>query len=331
MARLQDVADLAGVSIATASRALRAGHAMRAATRQRVLTAAATLDYRPRERGRTETEVVAVLSAGAAHRSIGPMIDQITSTGATCSMLSTSRTTATEADLVERLVHQPGLRGVIVVGGIVPDERWRTRMARAARRLRSRSVPLVFCGRGGGTLQIPGVVSVDYDQAAGARLAVDHLVRNGHRTIGLVRGPAGLTIPEACTSGFLSAVNAHRLPWDSRLEAVAPVIDSAADAVRRLLAEHPGITALFCTSDVIAIGAMNGVAQLGRTVPHDVSVVGFDDMFGTDRLTPPLTTVRVPWNALAARTVARTLAAAWDAEPEVLRTELVVRESVRGL
>lgn len=331
-ARLQDVADRAGVSIATASRALGTGHPMRSETRRKVLDAAESLGYRARQRFRAEPGVVAIVAGGFSHRAIEPMISQINQAAepTLCSLMVTAIDPDREAFVVENLVNQSNLQGVIVLGGIITTMDWQQRMAKSVKRLRSRNVPVVFCGRGG-DLGVPGVVEIDYNQRRCAMTSVDHLVQHGHRTIGVVRGPAGFTTSDERSRGYRDGLIGYGLEACPELEVHATVRapEPAAVAASILLTRRPDITAVLCESDAMAIGVMSAGRELGRRLPDDLSVIGFDDMFGVDRLTPALTTIRMPAQGLARHAVRLALGPAVQSPtPQTLQTDLIVRASV---
>ncbi|MEM1026688.1 MAG: LacI family DNA-binding transcriptional regulator [Planctomycetota bacterium] len=140
--------------------------------------------------------------------------------------------------------------------------------------------------------------SVDHvvcDYAGGAEQVMTYLMQLGHRKIGLVHGS-----PSVQTTHLMMDV------YDRRMrDAGIPVVDGwkvdgrfteehGCDAARKLLSQHPDITALFCTNDKMAIGAMHGCIASGRVIPRDISVVGFDGMAHGAYVNPALTTVQLP-------------------------------------
>jgi LacI family transcriptional regulator len=181
---------------------------------------------------------------------------------------------------------------------------------------------------------LPGVeaASVDVDNRAGARAAVDHLVGLGHRRIGCVtNAPLAYTAATERLAGYRDALEAAAVEYDARL-----VIEGAFDATSgwaamgQLLERAPDLTAVFIASDIVAFGALRALRDAGRRVPEDVSLVGFDDIPLARHFDPPLTTVHLPARALGAaagRALVDRLAGQDGHGRTVLATELIVRES----
>lgn len=183
-----------------------------------------------------------------------------------------------------------------------------------------------------GSLPEVAAPSVDVDNRAGARAAVEHLLGLGHRRIGCItNAPLAYTAAADRVAGYRDALAGAGIPVDDRL-----VVEGAFDAasghagMQRLLAQAGDITAVFVASDVVAFGALRALRESGHRVPADVSVVGFDDIPLACHFDPPLTTVRLPAHALGAaagRALVDRLAGRPTAQRTLLSTELVVRES----
>jgi DNA-binding LacI/PurR family transcriptional regulator len=159
-------------------------------------------------------------------------------------------------------------------------------------------------------LGIPAVVSarpaqpipasfVDVDQRLGARLAAEHLLNRGCRRLATISGP--LDIPSG-----LDRLDGFRSYLANRGFADVPSIEGdftragGEDCARRLLTRHPDVDGLFVASDLMSEGALRAVQDLGRRVPDDVAVVGFDDSSAALDCRPLLTTVRQPVEEMAA-------------------------------
>ena len=169
----------------------------------------------------------------------------------------------------------------------------------------------------------------------GGWLATRHLLERGHTRIAHVGGPEGLFSAEQRQSGFLRAMREAGVAVEPELVLHGPYTYAfGQDAYRRL--EAAGMTAAFSASDYVAVGMLNAASRAGRSVPHDLSIVGFDDMFFAGMLQPPLTTIHQPVEALARAGVQfllDTLTARSDTvpAPAVMDVELVVRGSVSDL
>lgn len=169
---------------------------------------------------------------------------------------------------------------------------------------------------------------VGVDNAAGATLAVKHLIRSGHTRIATVAGPQDMVAGIDRLSGYRLALAG------AQLEAYVAVGDftqeSGAVAIRELLDREPRLDAVFVASDLMAIGVLRALRRAGRRVPDDVAVVGFDDIEPARYTEPPLTTVRQPIGGIGrrlARQLLRLTAGEMIEPALVLPTELVIRES----
>ena len=178
----------------------------------------------------------------------------------------------------------------------------------------------------------PEIPSVGATNWAGGLAATEHLIGLGHRRIAFIGGPRRLLCSRARLDGYRSALEAARLPLDPDLIRAGEFDHETGfnQAVGLLeLAEPP--TAIFAGSDGQAFGAYEAVRRHGLRIPHDISVVGFDDVPVSRWMAPPLTTVRQPLAEMGATATRTVLRLAAGEQPELLRVELatslVVRES----
>jgi DNA-binding LacI/PurR family transcriptional regulator len=176
-----------------------------------------------------------------------------------------------------------------------------------------------------------GLWSVDSDNVAGARQAVQVLVVRGARRIATITGPLDMAVGQDRLAGYRAALtDAGRAFRRSAVSEGDFTVDGGAAAMRRLLKAEPAVDAVFVASDLMAVGALQTLAEAGRKVPDDVAVVGFDDSGEAKIAVPPLTTVRQPLAALG-RTMTRVLLSRISGaavEPRtVLPTEVVHRAS----
>jgi LacI family transcriptional regulator len=196
--------------------------------------------------------------------------------------------------------------------------------------LRRLDVPMAVVDPAG--VPTPGAPTIGATNWAGGLHATEHLLSLGHRRIGLVAGPAGLLCSRARLDGYRAALEAAGVPYDEELVRAGDFYhESGFAGARSLLDLGDPPTAVFASSDQMALGVYEAVRQRGLRVADDVSVVGFDDLPEVRWCSPPLTTIRQPlaeMGALAARTVLRMLAGEEAQSPRVeLATELVVRHS----
>ena len=176
------------------------------------------------------------------------------------------------------------------------------------------------------------IASVGATNWAGGLSATEHLLELGHRRIAAIGGPHALMCTQARIDGYRAGLERAGVEPDRGLIRYGDFKHAAGfHATRELLALPDPPTAIFAGSDQQAMGAYEAARQTGLRIPHDLSIVGFDDLPLCEWLSPPLTTVRQPLEEMG-RTAARTLFQLLDGEPLVstrieLATELIVRES----
>jgi len=326
---IEDVARRAGVSIATVSRALRGLPDVAAATRDRVLEAAAELDY-------VASPFAARLASGRT-ATVGVVVPFV------------NRWFFAEViDGVEAALRKSGFDLLLYNLG---DEEGRTRFFDVMP-IRKRvdavliaslvlgdaefdALGVLSCPVGLLGLERPGFLSTRIDDVAGARTAVRHLLDLGHRRIGLIGGdtddPMRFTPPLRRRDGYRDALREAGIEPDPDLEVLGYfTIDGGGEAASRLLAIPDRPTALFAESDEMAYGAMRAARRAGLRVPEDVAIIGFDDHVTAELMN--LSTIRQPVAEQAVDITTRLLSriAATDddgAAEVVLPTELVVRGS----
>jgi DNA-binding LacI/PurR family transcriptional regulator len=148
---------------------------------------------------------------------------------------------------------------------------------------------------------------VDSDNSTGGRLATELLIARGARRIATISGPQNMSAGRDRLAGYRAALVAAGMdPLDEHQAQGDFTVDGGARAMARLLDADPEIDAVFAASDLTALGAMQTLAERGRTVPGHVAVVGFDDVPEAQLAKPPLTTIRQPIDEVG-RTMARVL------------------------
>lgn len=325
---LADLAARAGVSVATASRALSGRGDLAAATRRRVLAVARDLGYTrdPSAGGRPPGSARLIdLVLGGYHNAYS---DEVTAgarsaaASAGYDLVLTEERDSPDDDWPMR-IRRRGSAGV-VLGVISPTA---TQLAA----LSDAGIAVVLLDPPSEMSR--GLTSVRTTNDEGGRAAAHHLVGRGATRFALVRGTPAYHYGRARSEGFLDALRDARPDADvvtvpaewsaaSAREAIAPVL-------RRLQAgQRLGV---FTCSDEMAAGVYAAAAALGRRIPDDVLVVGFDDLRGSRWLTPPLTTVHQPIREMAAAAVTALADAAAGGspgdDPIYLPTRLVVRGS----
>jgi LacI family transcriptional regulator len=141
-------------------------------------------------------------------------------------------------------------------------------------------------------------IQVDYEMGIGE--AIDHLVGLGHRKIGFVSGPQNLRSARIRRSAFLSALERHGITVADRLIVEGDhKVGGGLAAMQALVAPPDRPTAVLASNDLTAVGMMCAVRRAGLTIPRDISIVGFDDIWMAEFTDPPLTTVRLSRQDLA--------------------------------
>ncbi|MFI5837198.1 LacI family DNA-binding transcriptional regulator [Micromonospora sp. NPDC051300] len=215
-----------------------------------------------------------------------------------------------------------GSQGAILVLSELAEEQ-RAELAR-------RTLPFVVVD--GVSLPPPEVPSIGATNFGGGYAATEHLLALGHRRIGVIGGPEQMLCTRARVAGYRAALEASGLPVCRELVRYGDFHHAGGlAAAQRLLALPEPPTAIFAGSDQQATGVYEAVRQVGRSIPHDVSVVGFDDLNFAQWTAPPLTTVRQPLREMgvtAARTLLRIIGGQrLDTHRIELATTLVERES----
>ncbi|WP_112266450.1 LacI family DNA-binding transcriptional regulator [Lentzea terrae] len=291
--RSVDVARLAGVSQKTVSRVLNDEPYVSADVRRRVLEAAEQLGYRLNNAARAlasgRTRSIGVVALGTALYGPASLLIGIEraarDTGYALRVVSTVEGDPNGvAGAVSSLLDQ-GVDGIVISepidDGPVPVKI---------------DVPVLVLGAPP-SFTAPQVLSASVRAHDMARAATDHLLDLGHATVHHVAGPQRWFAAQDRLDGWRTALAARDAPEPPVFEG-----DWSADsgyAAGRQLAQTPGVTAVFAANDDMAIGLIRALVETGRRVPEDVSVVGFDDVPVAPYITPPLTTVRQPFDAVA--------------------------------
>ena len=315
MATLKDIAGLCGVSITTVSYVLNnSDRKVLPATRDRVLTAMAQLNYQPNAHARAlkgvRTPVVGVVfphvTTPFTNVYFGPVLEGIVSVATErkmATMLFTGFTWEETESGAQRLFTG------ICDGFILIAPRRDSQFARDALK---RAIPLVIVGA---SPIEPNATVVDADNKAGGRMATQHLLELGHRRIAMVlakeppnaTGPADLDGPTTSSlerqEGYLEALRSYGITPDSALTAtISHEAEPSGRAIASLLQDHRP-TAVFGFNDGAAYRTIEVCRELGIRVPEEMSVVGFDDIASAATYDPPLTTIRQPITEIGAKAV----------------------------
>jgi len=324
---IKDVAERAGVSTATVSRAL-SGGSVREDLKKRVIEAAQALKFRPNRAARN-------LRAGST-RTIGVLIPDIENpffTSVICGIEEVVQAAGyslllanfNESPERERALlaafHAEGVAGLIFTASCSLTSQYQPMI--------EAGIPMVAVSR------LPGRLKVDQVTVAneeGARAAVAHLIGLGHKRIAMINGPVNVSTAEERQRGYERAFLDAGLRVPEDLTVHCDFRQNAGfAAVSELLERSRRPTAIFAASNLLTLGALEAIHQLDLKIPEDVAIVGFDDMAWAKSLRPPLTTVAQPALEVG-RSAARMLLERIQ-QPDtprrqvVLETTLIVRAS----
>lgn len=173
---------------------------------------------------------------------------------------------------------------------------------------------------------------IDYDNRKGAYEVIRYLHELGHQKIGIIAGPKNHLVNLNRLDGCKDAFRDFKLPWfDSNVLMGAFDPAHGYEAVKQLMSGEPSITAIFTFNDIIAFGAMKGLAEMNIRIPKDVSLVGFDDLKLSEFMVPPLTTVRrfrYDISSIIVKVLTELITNKNISEVNIsLKTELIERES----
>jgi LacI family transcriptional regulator, repressor for deo operon, udp, cdd, tsx, nupC, and nupG len=331
VAGLREVAALAGVSEATASRALRDLHYVKAETRKSVHDAAKKLSYGPFAEFDSEPKNLQAVGV------IAPFINRwyfaealsgaeqaLREAGLDLLIYNFSQVKGREKLFREQL-RNSRVVGLLTVSVPPTQEEFEA--------LLNLGVPLSFIG-----ISREGSASAGIDDFEGAKVATQHLINQGHTKIGLIAGSTTnqfeFPVPRDRKLGFLKALEENGLDWNPTHEVIGDfTLTTGLAAMDELLARRDRPTAIFCQSDEMAIGAIRSAVRHGLKIPDDISIIGFDDHEMSEYF--DLTTIRQPVEQIGEM-------AAWQildqmknpaVKPKhvILPTQLIVRGSTRKL
>jgi DNA-binding LacI/PurR family transcriptional regulator len=294
--RLQDVAEATGVAVSTVSRVFTDPERVSSTTIDQVLGAAQRLGYRHTRSGGGRSKSITVMVQDLTNPYLAALTAaierQVRAAGYGLGLAVTEESADLERAHLRR--HLPTSDGFIIAARHLDDDE----LLRVAQ-----STPVVLFNR-----EAEGLSSVVIDTDAGNAQIIEHLASLGHRRIVYAAGPEHSWSERQRWAGLSAAAEASGILLD-RVGPYLPSLDQGAVAAEAALSRQP--TAIIAFNDQIAIGLMNRLRMLGVNVPGKVSVIGYDDTFGSDFCQPPLTTVSGPVDR-AGRLAADTLLAMID-------------------
>ena len=318
-ATIYDIAKLAGVNPSTVSRALSNPGRINAATEAKVHAAAKELNYRVNPFARAlptgKTKMIALMVADITNPVFFKVVrgaEKVAAEhGYTLVVAESFESSKVEADSLQRIL--PTVDGVIF---------GTTRLADAEIYEANREKPVVLINR-----LVEGVADVVPNNEPGIAEAIAHLAALGHKHIGFLGGPTASWI----NTDRWNLLMKHAVDAGMTVVSIGPnlpTVEGGRDALDQVRAS--GVSAIITYNDLMAIGLLRRAVEAGVSVPDQLSIVGFDNSFGSDFTTPALTTISQPLTEIGARAVESMLEILGDREPQEQKPELGTALLVRG-
>ena len=328
---IKDIAKLSGVGVATVSRVLNHHPDVSEDTRRKVLAVVEEQGFQPNTNAKhlkqQTSASVAVIVKGTMNMLFADLVErcqQLLQDAGRDANLYYLDEDANEVAYAVQLCRERKPLGILFLGGDL--EFFQAEFGHI-------TVPCVLLTNSARELDFPNLSSLTTDDEEAAYRVVRYLADQGHRDIGLLGGNWSCTqISYRRVLGCQRAFDELSLPFDARrCEPCRYSFSDAYDTTKRLLGRCPELTALFCVSDVMALGAIRAIHDLGRRVPRDISVVGYDGIPLSRFSVPRLTTVRQDTQQLARQGVDLLLRNLQRPRPPVhgvVPFELIAGESV---
>jgi LacI family xylobiose transport system transcriptional regulator len=325
---LAQIADEAGVSLATISKVLNGRADVAASTRARVEEQLTRHGYTRRsgkQHGQFVELVFHELESSWSMEVIEGVEEVAHAAGLSLVLTVSGSRHAPSADWIQGVLRRRPVGVVMVFSDISAPNR---------EKLHSRGIPFAIVDPAGDPA--PDVPSVGSANWSGGLMATRHLIDLGHRRIAAITGPEDMMCSLARVDGYRSAMNTAGLPIDPDWIRFGDFHPGGGEArARELLALAEPPTAIFAGSDLQALGAIAAAREVGLSVPADLSVVGYDDIALSRWMSPQLTTVHQPLRRMGEEATRLVLRMAAGRQPETLRmdlaTHLVVRDSTAPL
>ncbi len=331
-ATIRDVAKKAGVSVATVSRVFNSSDLVVAKTEGRIRKIAAELNYVPSASARSlslrKTETVGLVLPDMYGDFFSEIIrgtDLTTRSHKYHLIVSSSHSNTEELDRAFKtlsgrvdgmIIMSPNLDSSVHLDSVL------------------NMLPTVIIGS---TSVLRQTDHLNIDNVGGAAQVVTYLVKQGHRRIGLIRGELGNQDAEERLRGYQEALIKHGIPVLDELITVGDFTEqSGYDCAKMLLTRNERPTAIFCSNDSMAIGALSALREAGLRIPEEMSVCGFDDIPVAKFLNPPLTSVHVPIYEMGSKAAVRLFErlqnpSLWTASHILVPTSLSIRKSCNSI
>lgn len=293
MTTIKDIAKRVGVSVTTVSRALNGYNDVSPNTRQKIIEASREMNYTPNAVARTlvtkKSKTIGLIVSGLSHSSpkdnftfeVLCGINDYTAEADYDMILFSTDPAKQKNKSYTQLCMERGVDGAILQG-IRTDDPYLQEVLES-------DIPCVLIDI---PIQSKTVGYVTTDNVLGAKTAVEHLIQLGHPHIGMVNGHEHAFVSKERLKGYQMALSENGLIYDETMVVDGKFSEKGGEeAAYKLLIEHPQITALFCSSDLMAFGSIKAAQRLNLSVPRDLSIVGYDDIILSSYVHPRLTSI----------------------------------------
>ncbi|MGE6630041.1 LacI family DNA-binding transcriptional regulator [Bacillus sp. NPDC077027] len=329
---IKDIAKLANVSHTTVSRALNNSPFIKENTKQKILSIAKQLNYSPNVHAR------GLVSQKSF--TIGLFFTSLTE--GTSSSFFVDALKGVNSVITENYnmfvrgiddfhdystIHKQRYDGILLMSQSEHDEAF-------IHHVKKQEIPIIVLNR---RVENEDVMNILADDSQGAYKATNYFIQHGHRHIAIIEGKEGFKSTQERKAGFLQALIDHEIPIKKEYMMKGDYhMKSGYESMEALLALKQPPTALFCSNDDMAIGAMNALYANGKTCPDDLSIIGFDDIVFSSYTTPALSTVKKPIEKmciLGAKAILSMMSGEETTgnkpKKTYVHTELMVRKSVK--
>lgn len=333
---IREVARLCNVSVSTVSRVLNDLPDVNETTKKKVWEVIHSCGYIPNSSARMlkqlSSKIICIIVKGMQNPFYTPIVEQIQNEidkTKYIPLLQYIGESEDEADIAVHLIEEKKAIGVIFIGGSPLDKK---------QKLENIQIPCVFSTMSAEGLKMKNVSSICIDEKKSMQKSVKHLLNMGHRNIAILGGQL-ISREDLVYKRYTGAVECLReygLPCNEHLYISSKfTFEDSYNAVADILKMgEPDFTAVAAMSDTMAIGACRAIFDFGFSVPHDISVVGFDGIAMTRFYNPVITTIRQPSKEIAHQSVIQLLGQieGWtEAKNIILETDMVAGKSVKRL
>ncbi len=328
---IEDVAELAGVSRQTVSRAINDKGEISPATKERVMTAVSELGYRPNrlaqgmvtQRTRTVGLVLPDILNPFFPEVARGVQDIAGGQDYNVFVCNTDDNPEVETKVLQSLAAQ-GVDGIIILSSCLPDNEL---MAFA-----DTYRPIVATNR---FVDHPNINLLIVDNISGGEIAAEHFIAMGHTAVGIISNENAPFGHIKRVQGFRDTLAQHNLPHgDSIMQLGLATIAGGYAATRQLLTNQPQLTGIFTYNDLMALGALRACHDMSLTIPDDIAIIGFDDIHLTSMVSPSISSIQVDKYAIGVKAMTRLLEML--AQPETIfpqqqmPVKLILRESTQS-